>query len=311
MDIKKSIRSKYIVGFIIFSIVGFIFTFCCLEFWSSSLQEGLTFGSILGCTFFSLVALFFDINAIGNLTIVINPLKSDIFKKYGSEKDIQSIVNEIKNNIEYQDKRIIISKSFILPIEDVEGLRACKDILGVHMLVHKTNFVTDSYSIVLTDKFNNESQIKYYTNEKEAIDKALLILASKCKNAKLGYNSETFKYVRENMQDLNTYDPHSEKPIKSQDIFQKTQNQQIFSRETNSKIKYCTECGCKIETSWKFCHECGTQLIKNNNKVEHVCKKTPKFDKWLEENSVNKETGITIGDLTKNIKNNSTDKNND
>lgn len=208
-DIIGNIKKNNLKDFFHSLIIGVIVTGICFPLWFGLFAYEFSIFMFLFNICISLAAIFIDYVAIKNLKLVLNPLSSDVFKKYGSEVEIQQILNEINNNIEYQDAKIIISKDYIIGKNDIESLVACEDVLGIHKMVHKTNFVIDYYEVVITDKFNNQVTFRYLRNEEEILNNVLNILALKCKNAKLGYTNEAFEYIRENKQDLSTYDPHS------------------------------------------------------------------------------------------------------
>lgn len=182
-------------------------------------------------------AVLFDYILIKCVIVIINPLKSDLFKKYGSPDEIAKILDEIENTKEYKDKHLVISKNYISDKKDYSKIVACDDVLGVHKLVHKTNFVVDYFQIVITDKYGFEITYSYQVKEEEKCDKLLSIIAYKCKNAKAGYTKQEQDYIKENKQEL----PNA--------IKQKVEDEYICP-DCNNKIlygdKFCKECGCKL-----------------------------------------------------------------
>ena len=181
--------------------------------------------------------VLFDYGLIKCIVIIINPLKSDLFKKYGSPEEIAEILDEIETTIEYEDKHLIISKKYISDKKDYSKMVACDDVLGVHKLVHKTNYIVDYYQIVITDKYGNEITYSYPVKEEEKCDNLLMLIVSKCKNAKAGYTKQEQDYIKANKQTL----PDTIKP-KNEDEY--------ICPDCNNKIlfgdKFCKECGCKL-----------------------------------------------------------------
>lgn len=172
-----------------------------------------------------------------SVILIINPLKSDLFKRYGSPEEITNILDEIENTKEYEDKHLIISQNYISDRKIYSKIIACDDVLGVHKLVHKTNFVVDYYQIVITDKYGFEITYQYSVNEEEKCDKLLMMIAQKCKNAVIGYTKQEQEHIKENKQEL----PNNIK----------------------EKIKYeyiCPDCRKRIIYGDKFCKECGCKL---------------------------------------------------
>ena len=195
-EILKNIRKNEIKGlilFLIFSIFPNIFLIYSL------INEEKDWFVIIILT---ILAIPIDWICIKCLIVAINPLKSNIFQKYGSYQNLEKIIEEINNTIEYEDDELIISKNYIADPNDYQRIIACKDILRVHKLVRKKNFAVISYSIVLTDKYNFELPFTYSKNDEEKVDKLLLLIGSKCNNAELGYTKATSQYVKENKEHL-------------------------------------------------------------------------------------------------------------
>ena len=133
----------------------------------------LGFGTV--CTF---------LNTIDCLKIVIDPTKSKIIKKF---KNIDKILEEIYKTIEYQDKKIIISKNYILGLNDVECLVKCDDIINIIKVLHKFNNTKTYYKLLLKDKYGDYFAFKYSIRKEKEMDKVILFINSKCKNSKIGY----------------------------------------------------------------------------------------------------------------------------
>ena len=195
-EILKNIRKNEIKGFILFLIFAlFPNIFVIFSFMN---EEKDWFMIIL----MSVISLPMDWLCIKCLIVAINPLKSNIFQKYGSYRNLEKIIEEINNTIEYEDGEVIIAKNYIADPNDYERIIACNDVLRVHKLVRKKNFAVVSYSIVLTDKYNFELPFTYSKNEEEKVNKLLLMIGSKCPNAQLGYTKGTAQYVKENKENL-------------------------------------------------------------------------------------------------------------
>jgi len=180
---------------------------------------------------------------IKSFNLVINPEKSDIFKKYGSLEKLEKIMEEIENSIEFEDKQIIVSKNYVADKKDFEKITAYKDILRVHKTVHKTNFVVDGYYVTITDKYNQETNYPYRVGEEEKVDKLILLIGSKCENAKLGYTKEAEEHIKKYKQDL------SEKIIEN-----KTEEEEAIEEYA------CPDCNEQIESGDKFCKNCGCKI---------------------------------------------------
>lgn len=216
------------------SIPALIFTGILIGILSSGEDIGeLIFPLLLVGVF----AVLFDYILIKCIVVIIDPLKSDLFKKYGSPEEIAKILDEIDKTKEYEDKHLIISKNYISDKKDYSKIVACDDVLGVHKLVHKTNFVVDYFQIVITDKYGFEITYSYPVKEEEKCDKLLSVIAYKCKNAKAGYTKQEQEHIKANKQELPNI------------IKQKVEDEYICP-DCNNKIiygdKFCKECGCKL-----------------------------------------------------------------
>ncbi|MGN0974154.1 MAG: hypothetical protein ACI4OT_05365 [Bacilli bacterium] len=226
-NLKNALLSLIYV--LIFNIP--LILFICALF-TQSIESSMIFVVII----FGLFAIPIDISFYNIVKLVIFPEKSDIFKKYGSVEKIQGILNEINNTKIYEDKHLIISENYICDTEDLEKIVKCVDVLGVHKLVHKTNFVIDYYKIIITDKYGHETSYVYKSSEEKLCNKLLSLIGSKCKNAELGYTKDEWDHINNNKIDLPETD-------------------------SNSSYDYkCPECNCFIDYGDKFCKNCSCKL---------------------------------------------------
>jgi len=199
---------------------------------TQSIEASMIFVVII----FGLIAIPIDINFYNMVKLVIYPEKSDLFKKYGSVEKIQAILNEINNTKIYEDKHLILSENYICDTKDLEKIVKCVDVLGVHKLVHKTNFVIDYYKIIIIDKYGHETSYVYKPSEEKLCNQLLSLIGAKCKNAELGYTKDEWDHINNNKIDL---------------------------PETNSNSSYdykCPECNCLIDYGDKFCKNCSCKL---------------------------------------------------
>lgn len=180
-----------------------------------------------------------------SLILVINPKKSDIFKKYGSIEKLENIMKEIESTIEYEDNQIIISKNYVADKKDFEKILAYKDILRVHKLVHKTNFAVDRYDVVITDKYNFEISYSYPVKDEKKVDNLILLIGSKCDNAKLGYTKEAEEHIKNNKVEL----PDIQIQKKDKKITEEAYACPDCKEKIEKGDKFCKNCGCKIDWS--------------------------------------------------------------
>lgn len=159
------------------------------------------------------------------------------------------MLNEIEKTIVYEDKNIIISKNYISDPKDIGRIVKCSDVLGIHKLVHKTNYVIDYYKIIITDKYGRETGYTYKSNQEEICNEIISLLASKCKNAELGYNKDEWDHINNNRIPLND-----------------------ISKEMNYEYK-CPECKNNIDYGDKFCKNCSCKLDWNDDSEEEFIAK--------------------------------------
>ena len=122
---------------------------------------------------------------LNNLRIYKNPKYSIIFKKYGNEKQITSIIKNINKKIEFKDNNMIISDEYILGLKDVEYIIKLDDVKKIYKCVHKFNNTINYYSIVIIDKYNDIFLFKYPKVKEKDIIELIKFIHKKCKYSKL------------------------------------------------------------------------------------------------------------------------------
>lgn len=132
------------------------------------------------------------------IALVVNPYKSDVFKKHGSPERIMQIYSEIEKTIEYENNIMIVSQNYICSKNRADVLISCNDVLAIHKLIHKTNFIIDYYVIVITDKYDKEYHFTYDVKQENECISDLNFIASKCKNAKIGYTQDAQNHINKN-----------------------------------------------------------------------------------------------------------------
>ncbi len=202
------------------------------------------------CGFF---AFFADKIFIEAIILSINPLKDDVFKKYGSPQKVSKILNELEKNKIYEDKNMIISKNYISDKRNIAKLVACEDVLGAHKVVHKTNYIVDYYAVQIIDKYRHSTGYTYGVKEEETVHKILSILDKICPNAEIGYTNEELKNINNNAIKL-------PKEIKEDAIFK------------------CSECGAICHEGDKYCKNCHAIFDDDNKSIKkESSKKEEKF----------------------------------
>lgn len=204
-EILKKIKNSYLYEGIKLLLLNFLFWPISIMMFIGLITD--TDGSLIGNLFMGIINLFLVLLSVFILIqccksfyYFFNPYKSKVYKIYGN---LESIIKEISSTTEYQDENVIISSNYLLSKHDYRSLVAFIDILGVYINVHKTNFVVDKYSIVISDKYNNTIWINYTPSQKDELNKVMIILTNKCHNAKFGYSAETLNHIRDNIESTN------------------------------------------------------------------------------------------------------------
>ena len=235
-DVLKKIKKSNLKQALFSLIYVLMFNIPLVIFVYLLITESIEISMIVAVFIFAIFAIIFDIGFYKNIKLVIFPERSDIFKKYGDIENIQKILNEINKTKIYEDKQIIISENYIYDTNDLENLVKCSDVLGVHKLVHKTNFVVDCYKIIITDKYGHEISYNYKPSQEKLCNKIMYLIGTKCKNAKLGYTKEKQDYINKNKINLSP-------------------------NNTDDSYDYkCPECNCNVDYGDKFCKNCLCKL---------------------------------------------------
>lgn len=201
-DVLKNIRKNNIKRFFTYlipvAIIDIVVTLLIYEIFTNEFEiASLIIIIPMGIFAYFLNGVLFDY-----IRLAINPLKDNVFKKYGSPEKISEILKEIENTKEYEDKNIIISKNYICDKKDYNKIVALNNALGVHKYIHKRNFVIDYYKVIVIDKYGENIDFQYSPKEEELVDKVLIILSQKCQNAEIGYTKNEFDHVNKNKVDL-------------------------------------------------------------------------------------------------------------
>lgn len=214
---------------------------------------------------FGLLLYFSDKSYIRAIQLIIDPMKADVFKKYGSPKKVAKIIEEIENLKIYEDFHLIISQNYISDKNDYSKIVLCSDVLGVHKLVHKTNYRIDYYQIVITDKYNQTTTYQYNRNEEEKVNKLLLLIGSKCPNAVLGYTEKEWKHIKENSVAL------------PDEIMDDNEN----NDDSENEMFNCDNCGSLVKEFDTKCLHCGEKFEDDDEDEQEQTKeeKTSDMDK--------------------------------
>ncbi len=229
-SIKKTNIKQSIFLFFPMSIFTCMFFVMITMFISEIDYEYLIIAIIIG-----FIDIFVILAFIRSLSLAINPINADVFKKYGDPENINKIIKEIEQNKIYENEDMIISRKYIHNKRNLEKLIACDDILGAHKIVHKKNFVIDYYEIDIIDKYRQHSSFIFDTSKESEVNNILLLLSQICQNAVIGYSNAELNNINNNAVELPT-------EIKRQ------------------RLPKCENCGASIPESAKECPNCGEIL---------------------------------------------------
>lgn len=212
LDAIKSL-SICIISFL--ALVGILMV--CLND-ITNIDGGTGFMMIFLLAIFAFLAYGFGKSAYMYFYYYANPYKCNICRIYGN---IDKIIAEINSTYEYEDSEMIIAKNYIIAKNDFRKLFSYSNILGIYTRVHKTNFVVDKYSIVVSDKYNNIELFDYSPTKKHIMEETLSILIPKCKNARFGYTNETLQYIKDNIVPIPDYEENNIKMENNVQIYNK------------------------------------------------------------------------------------------
>ena len=225
-----------------------------LKFLLYSLTPILTFNSLfILCLYYTIISKNGFINMIvptfitgilsflldwsikDSFLIFINPLRNNIFKKYGSPQEIDNIIENINNSIEYEYHNLIISKQYISDKKDYSKIINCDDVLGIHKIIYKKRKKIIKFKIVITDKWGQESFYEFKKSNEKECDDFIAIICKKCPNAMFGYTNQQKQYILTNKIDLNKID-YSINNLNT-GVVPIIQNNNITNSEDNSNTK--------------------------------------------------------------------------
>lgn len=237
-------KNNFKIALVSFVPTVIIFVLFLMASFSAYYSDDFKIWYLIVILIFGFFNYFLLTSFVHTVILIFNPLKADIFKKYGSPNQIANILEEIEGSIIYQDKSITISNDYICDLSNYDSIVKCEDVLGIHKLVHKTNFVTDYYQIVLTDKYGQEVSYKYKCRDEDKVNNLLQIIAERCPNAEWGYTEKQREYIRENSIKLPS-------EIKKED------------NDSKEKIFKCDNCGAFVKEKDNFCPNCGEKFDEN------------------------------------------------
>ncbi|MBR6033353.1 MAG: hypothetical protein IKP28_01165 [Clostridia bacterium] len=189
-DIVKNIRKNRIVYVIIFLTSAVILPcipFAIVNFYYMDARPELVIEIFCEMATFALVPAGITMY---NIIIMINPYRRKIFQRYGSYQNIKNILCEINDTFECQYGNAIISKNYIVDVNNYEKLSAFQDILRAY-----TSYSKNSGSIIVfTDKYFYNFSIAVPRSNFKYI---LPILQDRCTNAVFDSFSNTKKKYEE------------------------------------------------------------------------------------------------------------------
>ncbi len=253
--VLSNIRMTRIKDFIFIFILGILPNLGIFIF----VAEGNLDETWLGLAITAILAWYADFCLVKTLIMIIHPDRNSVFRKYGGVEKLEAIVEEINNTKEYEDNKMVLSKNYIASKRCYEDIISYDNILLVYKLVHKTNYVIDRYAVVIIDKYNEKVQYDYFRGQEELVDKLILIIGYKSKNAKLGYSPQAIQYVKDNIVSIPAEKTFEQKKQESKSDVAK-QNPQINVEIPKIEKYMCPDCNEFITMDDKFCRNCGCKI---------------------------------------------------
>lgn len=241
-NVLKNVRKNAIKGIILMTIFAIIPNIGFFVYLTDPEDNSLAW-------IFLIFAALLDWVIIKYLIIVINPTKDNVFKKYGSPKKVQAIIDDLNKNKIFEDKNIMMSKKYITDKKDFSDLVSFNDVLGIHKLHHKRNNVTDYYGVILTDKYGFEHSYTYAVKNEKKCDELFLLIASLCPNAEVGYTKQQKQHIKENKEKL-------------PDNYEDENDEEVFA---------CSNCGAICNIKDKFCSNCNEKFEDDDSNEEFTC----------------------------------------
>lgn len=110
---------------------------------------------------------------------------------------ILDLVDDLFQNTLYEDNLVIISNRAIAPKKNLLGVSDINDVVGIYESSNTTNGIKTSHVINLFLRNGKSVLINIYGRKNETKDNLMLVLSNYCKNAMIGYTSETLAYIKE------------------------------------------------------------------------------------------------------------------
>lgn len=201
-NIEENLKKNYFKDAFKSLIGSIIFFSTCYIPLKGIFTEELSIGQFIFT--FMIIIIFFILGILtfrsflSSISNAINLKNSSLYEIFGDSQKIDNIINEMKQNHEYEDNNIIISKEYLLDKKDYRQLVKFDDILGIYESIHKTNNIPDRFSIVIETKYGETFQYNYKKGYHELVEKLIAIISSRSKNAKVGFTKETIDYIEEN-----------------------------------------------------------------------------------------------------------------
>ena len=123
-DVLKNIRKNNIKRIFAYIIPVAIVDIIVISMIYGLITNGFEIYLLIMTVFMGIFAFFINGVLLDCIELAINPLKDNVFKKYGSPEKISEILKEIENTKEYEDKNIIISKNYICDKKDYNKIVA-------------------------------------------------------------------------------------------------------------------------------------------------------------------------------------------
>jgi hypothetical protein len=267
-EVLKNIR-KYAIRDTVISLIGIlIFFFMCIFSLFEVFYNDVIFLLLFCFSCFCAVCAIIKFRKV--VPVAFNPLKSDVFKKYGNAENVEKVYNEVFSTKEYSDYIIYISKNYMCGYSRWDNLIRFDNIAEIRKdIVRNKFFVTVGYDIVVIDKYGDVFSFRYESGQEAQCDYALNYLSYKWKSAGVRCNQAMPSYSNLNNNIQNTSLSNTpitlQQPINQSQTFNSTKPTVTQPNSIIGKNNFCTRCGAKLIDGSKFCRKCGTVIYQNKN----------------------------------------------
>ena len=150
-------------------------------------------GNLILIIIFAVMALGGFFLAAYNMRIMSDPTKSSALKKY---PEMLKLADELCANTLYKDNVVMFSERVIANAIDIRQISFTDEVFLIYVYIHKTKGVTDSKLLKL-ETARNTIGLPVFRMKDPEINNLINLVLSRCKYARVGYNNDSFAYLKQ------------------------------------------------------------------------------------------------------------------